>query len=104
MPSERRPSKQTDRVVRGGSWNNTARNCRSAARNRNHPGNSNDNLGFRLAQAPNQGSSPGFDQGRFSGVGQVFDPSLKPKDRQSVGRGQGLATACWRSPLCGVLR
>jgi hypothetical protein len=40
------------RVVRGGSWNNNARNCRSACRNRRNPGNRNDNQGFRLAAAP----------------------------------------------------
>jgi Sulfatase-modifying factor enzyme 1 len=37
----------TDRVIRGGSWNNDARNVRAAYRNANHPGNRNDNLGFR---------------------------------------------------------
>jgi hypothetical protein len=36
-------------VNRGGSWNNTAANCRSANRNRNTPENRNNNLGFRLA-------------------------------------------------------
>jgi len=39
----------TKRVIRGGSWNNNAINCRSANRNRNAPGNRNDNLGFRLS-------------------------------------------------------
>mgnify|MGYP003574425702 CR=1 FL=1 len=39
------------RVIRGGSWNNKARNCRCASRNRNHPENRNDNLGFRPARA-----------------------------------------------------
>ena len=39
----------SNRVNRGGSWNNTARNCRSANRNRNNPSNRNNNLGFRLA-------------------------------------------------------
>ncbi|MDA1018187.1 MAG: hypothetical protein O3A00_27495 [Planctomycetota bacterium] len=34
---------------RGGSWNNNARNCRSANRNRNSPDNRNNNLGFRVA-------------------------------------------------------
>ncbi|MGQ0591763.1 MAG: SUMF1/EgtB/PvdO family nonheme iron enzyme [Gammaproteobacteria bacterium] len=34
--------------MRGGSWINHARRVRSAYRNANHPGNANDNLGFRL--------------------------------------------------------
>ncbi|MEM7385132.1 MAG: SUMF1/EgtB/PvdO family nonheme iron enzyme [Verrucomicrobiota bacterium] len=37
--------------MRGGSWNNNARNCRSAARNANEPENPNNNLGFRLVAA-----------------------------------------------------
>ena len=36
-------------MIRGGSWNNNASNCRSAIRNRNHAGNRDNNLGFRLA-------------------------------------------------------
>lgn len=39
------------RVVRGGSYWNHARNCRSAYRNENDPGNRNRNQGFRLAAA-----------------------------------------------------
>ncbi len=39
------------RVVRGGSWNNNGRNCRSACRNRNEPDNRNNNVGFRLLLA-----------------------------------------------------
>ncbi|MBF0227291.1 MAG: hypothetical protein HQK76_17740 [Desulfobacterales bacterium] len=35
--------------MRGGSWNNNARNCRSANRNRNTPDNRNSNNGFRVA-------------------------------------------------------
>ena len=35
------------RVVRGGSWNNHARNVRAAYRNENEPDNRNNNLGFR---------------------------------------------------------
>lgn len=42
----------SNRVNRGGSWNNNANNCRSANRNNNNPGNSNNNLGFRLACFP----------------------------------------------------
>ncbi|MBM4311952.1 MAG: hypothetical protein FJ119_13530 [Deltaproteobacteria bacterium] len=41
----------SNRVNRGGSWNNNARNCRSANRNNNSPGNRNNNLGLRLAFA-----------------------------------------------------
>jgi hypothetical protein len=41
-----------DRVVRGGSWNNNARNCRAAYRNTRTPGNRNNNIGFRVAAAP----------------------------------------------------
>ena len=37
---------------RGGSWNNSAENCRSANRNNNTPDNRNDNIGFRLALSP----------------------------------------------------
>jgi hypothetical protein len=38
-------------VIRGGSWNNNAQNCRSAYRNNNEPDNRNNNLGFRLASS-----------------------------------------------------
>ncbi|MCK4735642.1 MAG: hypothetical protein KAT65_24520 [Methanophagales archaeon] len=36
--------------MRGGSWNNNARDCRSANRNHNDPRNRDNNLGFRLLQ------------------------------------------------------
>jgi formylglycine-generating enzyme required for sulfatase activity len=36
-------------VVRGGSWNNNSRDCRSAYRLRNDPGDHNDALGFRVS-------------------------------------------------------
>ena len=42
----------TQRVNRGGSWNNTPGNVRAANRDRNSPGNRNNNLGFRPALAP----------------------------------------------------
>lgn len=41
-------SKGSNRVNRGGSWNNEARNCRVSNRNNNTPDNRNNNLGFRL--------------------------------------------------------
>jgi len=50
------------RVIRGGSWNNHARNARAAYRNWNHPGIRNDNLGFRLARAQSAPSQELTDQ------------------------------------------
>lgn len=43
----------SNRVLRGGSWNNNARNCRVSNRNNNNPDNCNNNNGFRLALAQN---------------------------------------------------
>jgi formylglycine-generating enzyme required for sulfatase activity len=42
------PSSGLGRVYRGGSWGDPARDCRSANRNNDAPGNRNDNLGFHL--------------------------------------------------------
>ena len=42
------PSRQRVSVLRGGSWNNNATYARAANRNNNHPGNRNNNYGFRL--------------------------------------------------------
>lgn len=43
------PESGSNRVNRGGSWNNTPRNVRASNRNNNTPENRNNNLGFRLA-------------------------------------------------------
>ena len=43
----------SNRVLRGGSWNNNARNCRVSNRNNNNPDNRNNNNGFRLSLAQN---------------------------------------------------
>jgi len=42
----------SDRVLRGGSWDNEPRNCRMANRNGNSPRNRNNDLGFRLVSVP----------------------------------------------------
>ena len=39
----------SNRVLRGGNWNNNANNARCANRNNNNPDNANNNIGFRLA-------------------------------------------------------
>lgn len=41
---------ETNRVLRGGSWNNKPQNLRAANRNNNNPTNRNNNIGFRLAK------------------------------------------------------
>jgi hypothetical protein len=43
-------SNRSSRVLRGGSWNNTAQNVRVANRNNNTPTNTNNNNGFRCAK------------------------------------------------------
>ncbi|QLQ07458.1 MAG: SUMF1/EgtB/PvdO family nonheme iron enzyme [Anaerolineae bacterium] len=49
MPRARRKGDRlVRRVLRGGSWNNSADNVRCAYRNHNDPRNWNNNLGFRL--------------------------------------------------------
>ena len=57
-----------NRVIRGGSWNNIAGNCRAAYRNANHPGNRNDWLGFRLARAQAWAGWPAPDPPRHLSV------------------------------------
>ena len=42
----------SNRVLRGGSWNNNAQNCRCAYRNNNTPVNRNYDFGFRPVFVP----------------------------------------------------
>ena len=46
------PAEGSMRVYRGGSWYDTAQNCRSAFRGRNPPGHRNNNRGFRVVLVP----------------------------------------------------
>ncbi len=52
-------------MVRGGSWNNNARNSRVAYRNNNHPNNRNDNISFRSVVRP---STPKWSQKLQAGI------------------------------------
>lgn len=64
----------SNRVKRGGSWNNNANNCRSANRDNNNPNNRNNNIGFRAASTMPQGqagSHPGAPASRERGNKQV---------------------------------
>jgi hypothetical protein len=44
-------------LLRGGSWNNNPRNCRSAYRNHNQPDNANNNVGLRVVCLPQHPST-----------------------------------------------
>jgi len=48
------PEEGSDRVIRGGGWNEDARDVRAAARNGYEPGSRHHFLGFRVALAPSQ--------------------------------------------------
>lgn len=45
------PASGSNRVKRGGSWNNNANNCSVSIRNNNNPANRNNNLGFRFCRS-----------------------------------------------------
>ncbi|MEI8096314.1 MAG: reverse transcriptase/maturase family protein [Spirochaetales bacterium] len=49
----------SNRVLRGGSWNNNASNATVSNRNNNNPNNQNNNIGFRVVRPPQKsGGSP----------------------------------------------
>jgi hypothetical protein len=60
-------------LLRGGSWNNNPRNCRSAYRNHNQPDNANNNVGFRVVCLPStlhrQNRCKGFQRAHLKGHG-----------------------------------
>jgi len=51
----------SNRVLRGGNWNNNANNARVANRNNNSPGNSNNNNGFRPVRSSETAPAAGHD-------------------------------------------
>lgn len=72
-------------MLRGGSYNNNARNCRSAYRNNNDARNLNNNVGFRVVVSA---STPDR-QSRTEGI------SAERPNRESSGR-SGDAGDCIR--------
>jgi hypothetical protein len=81
-------------MIRGGSWNNDAQNCRSANRNNNSPDNRNNNVGFRLASSRQR---PDAVRPRIHRLRQCPDHRPGPVPRNN--RGQ---TCPARRPLVGV--
>jgi predicted RNase H-like HicB family nuclease len=83
----------SNRVLRGGNWNNNAGNCRAANRNNNSPSNTNNNNGFRAVR-----SSEGSPQReRDSDPGAVPSAPVRPA-RQSEEARPGLVGAADTAP------
>ncbi len=91
------------RLIRGGSWNNNPRNCRSVNRNRNEPANRNNNLGFRVARAqrtrrvPRQTEPTAFRSRHPRVPGKRLQARPVPV-AASEGSGRAVSMAAGRSP------
>ena len=77
------------RVIRGGSWNDDARNIRAAYRNHNDPANRNDNLGFRCARAHERGGNSAPEQACLQGSPRSRAGEPKQADGRRAGRDTG---------------
>jgi hypothetical protein len=87
-------------VNRGGSWDNPARNCRSANRNRNDPSNRTNNLGFRVARAPPKWQTPlptdpTAHQSHVLSVGEPIEPPGTSSPRRTL---RAVVCCCQRVP------
>ncbi|MBW2431203.1 MAG: SUMF1/EgtB/PvdO family nonheme iron enzyme [Deltaproteobacteria bacterium] len=87
-----------DRVIRGGSWNNDAHNCRSAIRNNNSPDNRNNNVGFRLASSRQR---PDAVRPRIHRQRQCPDhrPGPVPADAGQISPARRLSVGCMARKL-----
>jgi hypothetical protein len=63
-------------LLRGGSWNNNPRNCRSAYRNHNQPDNANNTVGFRVVCLPQHPSPSEPLEGIPAGVSPAHGPAI----------------------------
>ncbi|MFN9622316.1 MAG: SUMF1/EgtB/PvdO family nonheme iron enzyme [Cyanobacteriota bacterium] len=82
-------------MLRGGSWFNEPRNCRSAYRNSNHPGNRNDNVGFRVCCLP---PAP------FTARAVGWESSGSARRVQTRSRDQRLAPVAAATPRASLIR
>ncbi len=87
-----------NRVMRGGSWNNHARNVRAACRNHNHPTNRNDNVGFRCVRAQLQPGWVGYEQAGLPGVQGTSQVRQNTTVAGVLVGGSSRPNARWRSP------
>ncbi len=79
----------SNRVNRGGDWNNNANNATVANRNNNTPDNANNNIGFRLSSSrrpPKKEAAarwpPFTDGGSVPQVLTILPPGLRGKCRR----------------------
>ncbi len=79
--------KTSNRVKRGGSWNNNDNNCQSWNRNNNNPNNTNNNIGFRVSNTSNGRTGISDYMGHIQ-LKSRFGPAQKGKYKQTnkVGR------------------
>ena len=104
VDKDRAASEGSNRVKRGGSWNNNASNCLVSNRNNNTPGNSNNNIGFRpvlsAAQQPRAdawdcwtGRSRDWTNPGSSGKEANAEPGLVgfPRMREFEGSGEAIS-------------
>jgi hypothetical protein len=101
---------ETDRALRGGSWNNNANNARCANRNNNHPDNRNNNIGFRVAVSTSFAPRPEMRRGKLLHRRGRFrwmkNGGVQPWPRRSFRPGEHqlprvLALPDAGRPLCG---
>jgi len=83
-------------VIRGGSWNNDAHNCRSANRNNNTPDNRNNNIGFRLASS-RQRSDAARSRTRRQHQGPDHRPGPVPAPAGQIRPARRLLVGAYRS-------
>lgn len=75
----------SNRMNRGGSWNNDASNCTSSNRNNNAPSNTNNNIGFRLVSTL-LGSRSHSDSPEFRVSGNEHAMVRRPVAKATVAR------------------
>ena len=97
----RGPASGSNRVKRGGNWNNNANNCRVANRNNNSPGNENNNLGFRLVSTTHGKDPPSLRYGvAWPALSHPRPPA--PRERGDEQGRNGGASTRWRKPTGNV--
>ena len=75
LASKEGSSSGSNRVKRGGSWNNNADNCTSSNRNNTNPSNENTNNGFRLVSTMSEQTGFHFGTPALRGCGDEHAPS-----------------------------